>query len=463
MASFIFKNSTAILKNYLPQSLNTLKSVPTKPLRLFHLSPCLDKVISFNLSDIGEGIREVVVKEWYVKVGDKIEQFQNICEVQSDKASVTITSRYDGKITKLYHKIDDIALVGSPLVDFEVEDEDEDDGESSASSSDSDSDKNIKANDPQPEKNDSPEVSARHITLTTPAVRRIAKENKVDLSKVPATGRGGRVLKGDVLEYLGLVPVGTNKPHPTLLNKSSKQSRHVVAAVDRVEPLKGVRKAMLKSMTESLKIPHFAYSDEIDMTRLVEFRDQLKKAAAEQGVPKLTFMPFCIKAASIALLKFPIINSSLDVENETVIYKGAHNISVAIDTPDGLVVPNIKNCQSKTILEIAKDLNELIARGRSGTLKPEDFVDGTFSLSNIGVIGGTYTHPCIMAPQVSIGAMGRTKAVPRFNEKGEIVKAYIMNVSWSADHRVIDGVTMASFSNVWKEHLENPALFLVST
>lgn len=157
------------------------------------------------------------------------------------------------------------------------------------------------------------------------------------------------------------------------------------------------------------KIPHFAYSDEIDMTNLMGFRDQLKDVAKENGVAKLTFMPFCIKAASIALSKYPILNSSLDLETESIVYKGAHNISVAIDTPQGLVVPNVKNVQNKNIIEIAQDLNDLIERGRKGTLGPQDFADGTFSLSNIGVIGGTYTHPCIMAPQVAIGAMGRTK------------------------------------------------------
>ena len=145
------------------------------------------------------------------------------------------------------------------------------------------------------------------------------------------------------------------------------------------------------------------------MTNLVAFRDQLNDVAKENGVPKLTFMPFCIKAASIALTKYPILNSSLDVETESIIYKDAHNISVAIDTPQGLVVPNVKNVQNKNIIEIAKDLNGLIERGRNGVLTPQDFADGTFSLSNIGVVGGTYTHPCIMAPQVSIGAMGRTK------------------------------------------------------
>ena len=122
------------------------------------------------------------------------------------------------------------------------------------------------------------------------------------------------------------------------------------------------------------------------MTKLIDFRDQLKTVASERGIPKLTFMPFCIKAASIALTKYHILNSSLDVEKESVIYKAAHNVSVAIDTPQGLIVPNIKNCEAKNILDIAKDLNELVESGRRGALTPRDFADGTFTLSNIGVV-----------------------------------------------------------------------------
>ncbi|XP_016985566.1 lipoamide acyltransferase component of branched-chain alpha-keto acid dehydrogenase complex, mitochondrial [Drosophila rhopaloa] len=436
--------------------------------RCLHVTSSLDKTVSFNLSDIGEGIREVTVKEWFVKVGDTVEQFDNLCEVQSDKASVTITSRYDGKITKIHHSIDEIALVGKPLVDFDVLDEEGDDAEDSSSSSSTSSGSSSSETESQATGAAASCTGGRVITPATPSVRRLAKEHQLDLAKVPATGKHGRVLKGDILEFLGQVPPGTNVPHPTLVAKKPVASVPAAAAApvavpaDRVEVLKGVRKAMLKSMTESLKIPHFAYSDEIDMTQLIQFRNQLQAVAKENGVPKLTFMPFCIKAASIALSKYPIVNSSLDLASESLIFRGAHNISVAIDTPQGLVVPNIKNCQAKNIIEIAKDLNALVERGRTGSLSPSDFADGTFSLSNIGVIGGTYTHPCIMAPQVAIGAMGRTKAVPRFNDKDEVVKAYVMSVSWSADHRVIDGVTMASFSNVWKQYLEQPALFLLN-
>lgn len=149
--------------------------------------------------------------------------------------------------------------------------------------------------------------------------------------------------------------------------------------------LKGVKRAMFKSMSEALKIPHMGYKDEIEMSQLIKIRNQLKTEAESRGV-KLSFMPFLIKAASIALTEYPILNSSLDAENESIIYHSAHNISIAIDTPQGLVVPNIKNIQGRGILRIAKELNDLQERGQKGQLHPNDFSNGTFSLSNIGVV-----------------------------------------------------------------------------
>lgn len=194
--------------------------------------------MTFNLSDIGEGIHEVSVKEWFVEPGQVVSQFDNICEVQSDKASVTITSRYDGRIMKLYYSIEDIALVGKPLVDFDVEEEEGEEGESSSSSSsDGESGSSSSSSDDESSK-----------ILTTPAVRRIAKENNVDLSKVNPTGRGKRILKGDVLEYLNMIPKGTQKPHATLKQAEKSEfevpppltTRTVISPlVHKVVPLKG--------------------------------------------------------------------------------------------------------------------------------------------------------------------------------------------------------------------------------
>lgn len=436
--------------------------------RSLYTSAMLERTVSFHLSDIGEGIREVTVKEWYVKVGDVVEQFDNLCEVQSDKASVTITSRYDGKIVKLHHDVDEIALVGKPLLDFDVADEAEDEsGSSSSSDSSDDESKPAAAVVAAGEKGATAVEPSSGKVLATPAVRRIAMENKVDLAKVTATGRNGRVLKGDLLEYLEVIPKGTVKPHPTLAKgqPAQKPSTTAPAPIDlkqaeTVLPLKGVAKAMVKTMTEALKIPHFAYCDEVDVSKLVAVREQLKEEATSRGI-KLTYMPFFLKAASNALFQYPILNSSFDEANESVILKAYHNISVAMQTPQGLVVPNVKHIEQKSILQIATELNALQERGAKGALTPNDFANGTFALSNIGIIGGTYTHPVVMTPQVAIGGLGQTRVLPRFNENGQVVPAHIMVVSWTADHRVIDGVTMASFSNLWKRYLENPNLLML--
>lgn len=439
--------------------------------RSIHLSPFQLKRVAFHLSDIGEGIREVIVKEWFVKEGDVVEQFENLCEVQSDKASVTITSRYDGKILKLYHNVDDTALVGKPLIDFDVIDDNTVDAETKGERNhvvESESNElisNKKVDETQAEMIE--KNSNRYKALATPAVRRIANENQVNLNDVTATGRLGRVLKSDILEHLNVIPpsVESNKTKvivekQELVSKSSKVSTSSAVASDRIEKLKDVRKIMYKTMTLSLKIPHFTYSDEVDVTELVKVREQLKLLTQSQGI-KLSFMPFFIKAASLALTKYPILNSSMDEATESIIYKSTHNISIAMAAPNGLVVPNIKNCEQKSIIDIARDLNTLQQKGQTFQLAPDDFANGTFSLSNIGVVGGTYTKPCIVSPQVSIGAIGTTKIVPRFDENDNICKVHLIHVSWSADHRVIDGVTMASFSNEWKNYVEQPIRFLL--
>jgi 2-oxoisovalerate dehydrogenase E2 component (dihydrolipoyl transacylase) len=220
--------------------------------RNFQTSLALQKLVTFNLSDIGEGIHEVAVKEWFVEAGQVVSQFDNICEVQSDKASVTITSRYDGKITKLYHSVDDIALVGKPLVDFDVED----DGIEEPVPA-----KIVFEEDPHRDGPETVQIIDGKKVMTTPSVRRLAKEKSVDLNKVHATGKGGRILKGDILEYLDLIPKGTQKPHPTLKNHPKSEfevpppltSRTVISPLEhKVVPLKGVPKVMYRSMTEAL-------------------------------------------------------------------------------------------------------------------------------------------------------------------------------------------------------------------
>ncbi|XP_039984898.1 lipoamide acyltransferase component of branched-chain alpha-keto acid dehydrogenase complex, mitochondrial isoform X2 [Xiphias gladius] len=426
-------------------------------------------IVQFKLSDIGEGIMEVTVKEWYVKEGDKVSQFDSICEVQSDKASVTITSRYDGVIRKLYYDVDATALVGKPLVDIETESsseviQEEDVVETPAMAREEHTHQEIKG----------------HKTQATPAVRRLAMENNIKLSEVVGTGKDGRILKEDILNFLAkqtgaILPptpfqeIQTPGPAPAPAAAATRPvstpaaikpppttPKPVFTGKDITEPLKGFHKAMVKTMTAALKIPHFGYCDEVDLSRLVALRAELRSVAEGRGV-KLSYMPFFIKAASLSLLHFPILNAAVDEGCQNITYKASHNIGLAMDTSQGLLVPNVKNVQLLSVFEIAQELNRLQALGFAGQLGTTDLTGGTFTLSNIGSIGGTYTKPVILPPEVAIGALGKIQILPRFDAGGQVVPAHIMNVSWSADHRVIDGATMCRFSNLWREYLENPA------
>ncbi|RHY31364.1 hypothetical protein DYB32_007932 [Aphanomyces invadans] len=425
-------------------------------LRAFHASrTSMMPQISFNLADIGEGIAEVEVLQWFVKPGDKISQFQNLVEVQSDKATVEITSRFDGVVTKLHYDVGGMAKVGSALIDLDVSDEiAAAHNAGAASKKPAAGAKKVeqlkKAAIPTPIKSlHAPVVPTPQApvsvapaslssivrtktgkVLTTPSVRRLAREHNIDLEDIPV--EGDRILKGDILNYIRELSEAKFQPAQAA-SQASAESSHEVAGT--TSSSKGV-----EFLTESQVVP-------------------VNLVAAERGI-KITYLPLMIKAASLALKYYPVLNSSVSECEGFITLHAHHNISVAMDTPKGLLVPNIKNVESKSILEIAEDLSRLQGLATAGKLGPNDLTGGTFSLSNIGSIGGTYMGPVIMVPQVAIGAIGKIQTLPRFNKAGEVVPVKIMNVSWSGDHRIIDGATMARFSTKWKNFLENPTSML---
>jgi len=422
--------------------------------RSFHTAMTSHKVVPFVLSDIGEGIKEVEVIEWFVDKGDEVSQFDDICEVQSDKASVVITSRFDGHVTKLYYDVGDVAQVGDPLVDIKLE------GDAETAEEVKKETPQTKSEPPKVEQSatvESTQVSSTDVSsgkvLATPAIRHYAKTNNIDLSTVTGSGENGRILMEDL-----------KKPEtPTSVQPSKVIVQPTVVAEDRVEKVKGIRKAMWHSMTSSLQIPHFGYDDEINMTSLVELRKHVQEESVRVTGNKISFMPFILKACSLALNQFPILNSHIDVENESIVYKSQHNIGVAVDTPHGLLLPTVKQVNEMSVSEISVELRRLQQLGMNNKLQPSDLIGGTFSLSNIGSIGGTYARPVIFPPQVSIGALGKIQQLPRFvsPDSNEVSRQHLMCVSWSADHRVIEGATMARFSNMVKNYLENPDQMLL--
>ena len=219
---------------------------------------------------------------------------------------------------------------------------------------------------------------------------------------------------------------------------------------------------MAKMMQESVStIPHFTYCDEIDVTDLMIMRKEMKSKYSSDEL-KLTMMPFFMKALSLAINEYPVVNSRVNGDCTELTYLANHNIGMAVDSKVGLLVPNVKGVQSKSILDVAAEITRLTKAARDGRVAPEDLKQGTISISNIGALGGTVATPIINKPEVAIVALGKVQKLPRFNDKGEVEARNIMQVSWSGDHRVIDGGTIARFCNLWKQYLEQPQEMLLA-
>jgi 2-oxoisovalerate dehydrogenase E2 component (dihydrolipoyl transacylase) len=226
---------------------------------------------------------------------------------------------------------------------------------------------------------------------------------------------------------------------------------------------------MVQTMTAANAVPQLGFSDEFNFDALYALRASLNKelAAKKKGV-KLSYMPFILKACSLALKQFPTLNAHTNQDCTAMTIKGAHNIGIAMDTPRGLLVPNIKNIQNKSIFQIAEEIAHLAKLGQEGKIGRDDLTGGTFTISNIGNIGGTYLKPILVVPEVVIGGVGGIRTLPRFRSKNpeedgdmEVIPTRITNISWSADHRVVDGATMARFSVLVKHYLENPTSMLL--
>lgn len=228
-----------------------------------------------------------------------------------------------------------------------------------------------------------------------------------------------------------------------------------------MEKVRGIQAAMAKQMADSMRtIPHFSVSDELHMDALMALRNTLHGEFAKQGV-KLSFMPLFIKALSLTLNAFPLFNAKFDESANELTYYGDHNIGFAVDTPFGLVVPNIKAVQTKSLLELATEFNTIVEHAKAGKLPSDAFAKGSITISNVGVLGGINATPIINKPELAIVALGKLQKLPRFDESGNVRAANLLMVSWSADHRIIDGATMVRFNNLWCDYLTQPETMLM--
>jgi len=470
-------------------------------------------VFEFKLPDVGEGIHEGEIVAWKVKEGDVVKADQPLVDVMTDKATVEITSPRAGRIAKLAAKEGQQVKVGEVIVVIDTEAEQGSarpggtGGSARESAAGAPTAQPQRATEPAPtaappkaeEKKEKtlfelpegvaaayqPKAGLAHAqrnktqaggaaptpvsvaagpVLAAPATRRLARELGVDLATVRGTGPAGRVERADVEAAARAAPrttapgAGAVAPAvtiaPTSIPKGPGQEERI--------PLKGLRKRISERMTESKRhAAHYAYVEEVDVTDLVKLRDHAKEIAEHKGV-KLTFLPFVLKAAAHALKKHPLVNASLDESTGEIVLKKYYNLGVAAATPDGLIVPVVKNVDRLHILDIAREVERLAEAAKSGKSKLEDLQGGTFTVTSLGKMGGLFAIPVINYPEVAIMGVHKIEKRPVVAKDGHsIVVRDMMNLSFSFDHRIVDGAIGAEFAHTLIRYLEHPNLLLL--
>ena len=401
--------------------------------------------MQFKLPELGEGVHEGELVKWRVKPGDLVKYDQPLCEVMTDKATVEIPSAFQGKVAELHVKEGTIVHVNELMLSFEGTSA----APSAASSSPAPASVTPQSSPVAPAKS---ELSVSRV-LAAPSTRRLAREIGVDLTQVKGSGPHGRILREDVQS-------SGAQPTPALAIKAQGAPSHREERV----PFRGLRKKIAEKMRLSKDhAAHFTYVEEADATELVALRNKGKDLAAQQGV-KLTYLPFVMKAMVAALKKFPILNASLDEEKGELIYKYSYHIGLSVQTDDGLVAPVVKDVAHKSILQIAKDIQELVERARQKRLSLDDLQGSTITLTNAGSIGGLFATPVINYPEVAIlglNKIARKPVVRNVNGKEEIVIRDWTYFSISLDHRVVDGAVGAEFMKLFIQYIENPSLLLL--
>ncbi|WP_440766323.1 2-oxo acid dehydrogenase subunit E2 [Natronorubrum sp. DTA7] len=549
-------------------------------------------VREFELPDVGEGVAEGELVSWLVAEGDEVSEDQPVAEVETDKALVEVPSPVNGTVRELHVEAGEVVPVGTVIISFNVEGEEEEPTESEQEQAsepagvDAPDDAEAQAEDGDPAGSSDAlggeaeeAATPQDRVFAPPRVRKMAREEGIDLTRVRGSGPGGRITAVDVQAAAGDGPAGdgqmqtqesggatagestaadaddsseagtdegiaagassqaqsetrpSSEPpanvesadrEKTLAAPATRQlaqeegididavptdeerdgeafvtpeavreyaeaqqraqeaDREAIEAGksvgskgtefaegerERREPFKGVRKTIADAMVESkYSAPHVTHHDEVDVTDLVEAREELKPRAEDRGI-RLTYMPFVMKAVVAALQEYPEMNAVIDEANEEIVYRDYYNIGIATATDVGLMVPVVDDADRKGLLQLSSEMNEVVQKARERTISPDELRGSTFTITNVGGIGGEYATPILNYPEAGILALGEIKRKPRVvaDEHGEesIEPRSVLTLSLSFDHRLIDGAVGAQFTNTVMEYLENPHLLLL--
>jgi pyruvate dehydrogenase E2 component (dihydrolipoamide acetyltransferase) len=426
-----------------------------------------------KLPELGEGVTEGELVKWTVNIGDAIKADQTVAEIMTDKATVEVPSPVAGIVKEFKFKKGEIIKVESIILTLTGATSTTAVAQATAPVATASAHRPAPATasaamtmSASPSATIFPPVADSKV-LATPATRRLAREMGVDINGMSGSGLAGRVTREDVLSTKGgsatvsttgsgATSAGTpsmNFPKPAFTSTNAQLEERV--------DLIGIRKKIAQNLQMSKSIiPHFTLMDEADVSQLVTLRETLKDFAEKNGT-KITYLPFVMKALIATIKEYPMFNASIDDAASQIVYKKYFNIGFAADTPNGLVVPVIKNADQKSILEISKEIIDLSKRARDGKLKPDEMKGACITITNIGSVGGTYATPIINHPEVAILGMYKISDKPILKSDGSIGFIKSMNYTVTCDHRLIDGAVAANFLKSFFAKIQNPGILMM--
>ena len=404
----------------------------------------------FNLPDLGEGLVEAEIAEWMVKVGDDVKEEDPVGAMLTDKAAVELSAPVSGRVVSLAGEVGDTLAVGAPMMIFETRDDQQVTAPAASTPAPAIAENTVADVTPAKEQKDLTQPQTGKI-LTSPSLRRHARESGIDLGQVSGSGTRGRILRSDLEKHVTGGPSGS--PHPDGAKELSNEITETRVI--------GLRRMIAERMSEANReIPHFAYVEEIDITALESLRQHLNSQKAA-GDDKLTLLPFIGLALNRVLKQFPQCNALYDKDRNVISQYGAVHLGIATQTPDGLKVPVVKHSESCSLQDLANEIRRVSTAARENTAKRDELMGSTITITSLGKHGGIASTPVINLPEVAI--IGVNKAVERpVVVNGQIVIRTMMNLSSSFDHRFVDGYDGAMMIQALKDMLEQPACIFIT-
>jgi len=399
--------------------------------------------MDFALPELGEGVYEAELVQWLVRPGEAVKRGQPLAEVMTDKATMEVPAPFNGKITSVTGEPGARLKVGQVILSYQTD--------------------GARAEAPAPiaERTAAPVAVATPVVraagngpavVAAPSVRHLARKLGIDLARIRGSGPAGRILLDDLTPLIAR----DGKAKPQAAGPPPEYGRPGT----RIK-LQGLRRKIAEHLLDAKRrIPHYSYVDECDVTNLVRLRHGMREACAKNGI-KLTYLPFFVKAVAEALKEVPLVNSSLDEESGDIVLHDKYHIGIAVATPGGLIVPVVRDVDQKDLFTVATEVERLGTEGKAGKARREDLKGSTFTVTSIGGMGGLISTPIINHPEVGIMGVGKVIKRPVYSHEGHLRPAELVYLSFSFDHRVLDGAVGAAFGNAVKRHLEHPAAMLV--